>query len=209
MSHSNMIILLKLMFRIIQCLMINIIWLCTLCNAQLRAGADELGSEQFFEGASWTKTAVTIKVPFHKRTAKPGVYNYHVGDMYHRKLISVIREKLKNPQHNELFHYQPYNLLWQRRGSPTPINVHGELYTSETFLRAHQDLQQSPPEPGCDLERVVVALMFWSDATQLTTFSDAKLWPCYMFFGNESKYRRCKPSSCLCSHVAYFNHVRA
>ena len=178
-------------------------------NAQLRAGADELGSEQFFEGASWTKTAVTIKVPFHKRTAKPGVYDYHVGDMYHRKLISVIREKLKNPQHDELFHYQPYNLLWQRRGSPTPINVHGELYTSETFLRAHQDLQQSPPEPGCDLERVVVALMFWSDATQLTTFSDAKLWPCYMFFGNESKYRRCKPSSCLCSHVAYFNHVRA
>ena len=32
MSHSNMIILLKLMFRIIQCLMINIIWLCTLCE---------------------------------------------------------------------------------------------------------------------------------------------------------------------------------
>ena len=178
-------------------------------NAQLQAGADELGPEQSFEGAGWTKTAVTIKVPFHKRTAKPGVYDYHVGDMHHRKLISVIREKLKNPQHDKLFHYQPYNLIWQPRGSPTPINVHGELYTSEAFLQAHQDLQQSPPEPGCDRERVVVALMFWSDATQLTTFSDAKLWPCYMFFGNESKYRRCKPSSCLCSHVAYFNHVRA
>ena len=80
-------------------------------NAQLRAGADELGSEQFFEGASWTKTAVTIKVPFHKRTAKPGVYDYHIGDMYHHKIVSIIQEKLENPQHNKLFHYQPYNLI--------------------------------------------------------------------------------------------------
>jgi len=177
-------------------------------NAQLQAGADEAGPDQPFEGAGWTKTAVTIKVPFHKRTLKPGVYDYHVGDMYHRTLISVIREKLANPQHDELFHYQPYNLFWQRRESPTPINVYGELYTSKAFLEAHRDLQQSPPELGCDRERVIVALMFWSDATQLTSFGNAKLWPCYMFFGNKSKYRRCKPSCCLCSHVAYFNHVR-
>ena len=176
-------------------------------NAQLRAGAEETGPSQPFEGAGWTKTAVTIKVPFHKRTVKPGVYDYHAGDMHHRTLISVIREKLANQQHDELFHYQPYNLLWQRDGSPALINVHGELYTSEAFLQAHKDLQQSPPEPGCDLECVVIALMFWSDATQLTTFGNAKLWPCYMYFGNESKYRRCKPSCCLCSHIAYFNHV--
>ncbi|KIM51965.1 hypothetical protein SCLCIDRAFT_142181 [Scleroderma citrinum Foug A] len=82
-------------------------------NAQLRAGAEENGPGQSFEGASWTKTAVTIKVLFHKQTAKPEVYDYHVGDMYHRTLISVIREKLANPRHDELFHYQPYNLLWQ------------------------------------------------------------------------------------------------
>ena len=179
-----------------------------LIDRQLRAGADESGQAPF-EGAGWTKTAVTIKVPFHKRTPEPGVYEYHVGNMHYRKLISVIREKLANPRHDELFHYQPYNLLWQRRGSPAPINVYGELYMSEVFLQAHQDLQQSPPEPGCGLERVIVALMFWSDATQLMSFGNAKLWPCYMFFGNESKYRRCKPSCCLCSHVAYFNHVRS
>ena len=172
-------------------------------NTQLQAGAEETGP-----GAGWTKTAITIKVPFHNQTPKPGVYDYHVGDMYHRTLISVIREKLANAQHDELFHYQPYNLFWQHKESPTPINVYGELYTSEAFLEAHRNLQQSPPEPGCDRERVVVALMFWSDATQLTSFGNAKLWPCYMFFGNESKYRRCKPSCCLCNHVAYFNHVR-
>lgn len=46
--------------------------------------------------------------------------------------------------------------------------------------------------------------MFWSDATQLTSFGNAKLWPCYLFFGNKSKYRRCRPSCNLCCHVAYF-----
>ena len=106
-------------------------------NAQLRAGREEAGPEQPFAGPNWTKTAVNIKVPFHKRTAKPGVYDYYVGDIYHRTIISVIREKLSNPQHDELFHYQPYNLLWHRGGSPTPINVHGELYMSEAFIQTH------------------------------------------------------------------------
>jgi hypothetical protein len=51
--------------------------------------------------------------------------------------------------------------------------------------------------------------MFWSDSTQLASFGDASLWPLYMFMGNESKYRRCKPSQHLCSHVAYFKKVCA
>jgi hypothetical protein len=50
--------------------------------------------------------------------------------------------------------------------------------------------------------------MFWSDATHLTNFRNAKLWPLYMFFGNESKYRRCKLSCNACEHVAYFETVR-
>ncbi|KAG2067230.1 hypothetical protein BDR04DRAFT_1129692 [Suillus decipiens] len=33
---------------------------------------------------------------------------------------------------------------------------------------------------------------------------DDELWPTYMYFGNESKYRRCKPSCNLSNHVAYF-----
>jgi hypothetical protein len=85
--------------------------------------------------------------------------------------------------------------------------VHGELYMSPAYLEAQREIQEYPGEPGCDLPRVVVALMFWSDATHLTSFGNAKLWPLYLFFGNESKYRRCKPSCHLCEHVAYFQTV--
>jgi hypothetical protein len=124
-------------------------------------------------------------------------------------LVSIIREKIRNPSHHPGFHYEPYELHWQPNVGPTAETqrVYGELYTSPAFIDAHNALQASPGEPGCDLPRVAVALMFWSDATHLTNFGDAKLWPLYMFFGNESKYQRCKPSSNRCKHVAYFESV--
>ncbi|KAH6871005.1 hypothetical protein BKA70DRAFT_1451523 [Coprinopsis sp. MPI-PUGE-AT-0042] len=50
--------------------------------------------------------------------------------------------------------------------------------------------------------------MFWSDGTLLASFGGAKLWPCYMYFGNESKYNRSKGSQGLCEHIAYFEDLR-
>jgi hypothetical protein len=58
------------------------------------------------------------------------------------------------------------------------------------------------------MPRYVVGLMFASDATMLASFGDAKLWPLYMFFANDSKYRRSKTSLQLGEEVAYFEKVR-
>jgi hypothetical protein len=121
----------------------------------------------------------------------------------------VIREKISGLNHSNLFHFQPYELLWQKSLDGDTIRVQSELYTSPEFIEAHQELQNSPPEPNCDLPRVVVALMFWSDATQLTSFGNTQLWPLYLSFGNDSKYLRCKPRCHLCEHVAYFQKVSA
>ena len=71
----------------------------------------------------------------------------------------------------------------------------------------HHEVQNSIREPGCDLPRVVLGLIFASDGTQLTTFSDAKLWPVYLMFGNESKDQRSKPSCHAFEHVAYLETV--
>lgn len=160
------------------------------------------------EDAGWQRTPIKISVPFHSRTKRPGPQTYEVGHLYHRSLVSVIREKLANEQDSQHFHYEPYELFWKPSGGERNVRVYGELYTSPAFVKAHQDLQNSPREPGCNLPRVVAAMMFWSDVTHLTSFGTAKLWPCYLFFGNESKYRRSKPSYHLCNHVAYFQSVR-
>jgi hypothetical protein len=166
------------------------------------------------EDAGWRKTTVSITVPFQARrnaTAKStdGPQEFLFADFYHRNLVEVIKEKLSNPRDDDLFHYEPYVLNFQPDGSSRPIRVHGELYTSPAFIEAHTALQEMPPEPGCSLSRCVIALMFCSDSTHLTSFGNATLWPLYLYFGNESKYRRCKPSCRLGNHVAYFQKVRA
>jgi hypothetical protein len=156
---------------------------------------------------TWTRTPVEIQVPLHSRSADPGLKTYTFPDFYHRSIISIIKEKLTNVQEFRHFHLEPFELHWQPEPSAKPVQVYGELYTSPAFFEAHQNLQNSPPEPSCILSRHVVALMFASDATQLTAFGVARIWPLYMFFGNDSKYRRCKPSLHLCNHVTYFQKV--
>jgi hypothetical protein len=161
------------------------------------------------EDAGWKQTSIAIDIPFHRRMQNPGVQQRVLFDLYHRSIVSVIKEKLANPKDDEKFHYEPYEYLWKPTEDSDEVRVYGELYTSAAFHDAHRDLQASAGEPDCNLPRVVVALMFASDATHLTTFGNAKLWPCYLYFGNESKYRRCRPSSKLCNHIAYFQKVRS
>jgi hypothetical protein len=159
------------------------------------------------EDAGWKKTPIQISVPFHRRMKAPGPRNYVGADLYHRSLVEVISERIKDPHTAAHFHMEPYELLWKPTDQHKEVKLHGKIYTSEAFLQAHRTLQESPGEPNCDLPRVIVALMFWSDSTHLTSFGNSHLWPLYLFIGNESKYRRCKPSCNLCSHVAYFQYV--
>jgi Plavaka transposase len=155
----------------------------------------------------WIETPIKIQVPFHKKSEHPGQQVFEAGKLRHRKLVSVIREKILRPSSHPHIHLEPYELYWQPDLASEPARVHGELYTSDVFLEAHRDLQNSPGEPGCELPRVVVALMFTSDGTELTAFSDAKLWPVYLAIGNESKERRTKPSCQAFEHIAYFEQV--
>lgn len=168
---------------------------------------DSNGEWTDIEDATWTRTPVEIQVPFHSRSSKPGTQTYTLPDFFHRSIISIMREKLSDEQEFRHFHLEPFELHWQCGQVAEPKRVYGELYTSPEFVKAHEKLQASPPEPSCSLPRYVAALMFASDSTQLTAYGEAKIWPLYMFFGNDSKYRRCKPSLHLCNHVAYFQKV--
>ncbi|KAF8836277.1 hypothetical protein BDN67DRAFT_911498 [Paxillus ammoniavirescens] len=158
-------------------------------------------------GHGWICSPVTISVPFHCRLSNPGPCSYTILDFHHHRLVSVIRETLSDPLHHNVFHYEPYELWWHPSSRNCDVRVYGELYTSGAFIKAQDQLLASPREPGCDLPHCIVALMFWSDATQLTSFGNAKLWPLYLYFGNQLKYMHCQPSSKLCSHVAYFQSV--
>ena len=72
------------------------------------------------------------------------------------------------------------------------------------FLDEHDKVQRAATgNPTCKREKVIAALMLWSDATHLATFGTAKIWPIYLLFGNLSKYVRCQPNSGAMKHLAY------
>jgi hypothetical protein len=176
-------------------------------NCLAGVGSDKC--EWLDEDASWTASSVKISIPFHCFAQQPGPQNYVVANFHHRSLVLIIKEKLGRQDDARLFHYEPYELLWQCPGACSPLCVQGKLFTSPAFLDAHKSLQELPREPGCNLPQVIVALMLWSDSTHLTSFGNTKLWPLYLFFGNESKYRQGRPSLNLCEHVAYLETVRS
>jgi hypothetical protein len=156
----------------------------------------------WIDEAGWKQTPVSIPVPIGG-LAEAQV----VGTLFHRSIVSILREKISNSPDTELFHFDPFEVHWQPDLESPPQRVYSELYNSDAFMKAHRELQDSPQPAGCHLPRVVVGLMFWSDSTHVSAFSSEKLWPLYMCFGNESKYRRCKTASELCHHVAYFDEV--
>ncbi|KZT33115.1 hypothetical protein SISSUDRAFT_993397 [Sistotremastrum suecicum HHB10207 ss-3] len=157
------------------------------------------------DGKGWTTASVPIFVPNgHLPAQGPPGKRLFVDGLTYRPLVNVIKDVFASSEAAKTFHMEPYEEYWQNPKTPeNPERVYGELYSSNSFVRAHEALMNSPREPNCDLPRAIAACMFWSDATHVAQFGQAKLWPCYLAFGNQSKYERCKPSANASHHFAY------
>ena len=101
------------------------------------------------------------------------------------------------------FHLSPFKQIHIDPRMKAKTHVYDEAYTSDVWIEVHDDLQKQPNEPGCQLEKVIAGLMFWSDLTHLTSFGTAKVWLLYLYFANLSKYIRAWPNSGACHHIAY------
>ncbi|KAI0055068.1 hypothetical protein BV25DRAFT_1922121 [Artomyces pyxidatus] len=130
----------------------------------------------------------------------PPIPIFSVPGLHHRSLIATIKATWADASATQ-FHFSPFRQFW--RNGDKVERVRDEIYSSEAFVQADEEVRNLPPEPGCTLERTVCAMMFWSDSTHLTNFGTAALWPLYLFFGNQSKYTRANPRSGACHHVAY------
>jgi len=162
-------------------------------------------------GDNFHSASIAIDVPTGQSCGSSTTRTYSVPGLRYRKLLNVIKAAFQSPL-SQQFHFTPFSLMHQSTVMNKDQRVYGELYNSNAFIDEHKRVQNcSPPppdDPGCKLEKVVAALMFWSDSTHLTNFGTAKLWPIYLFFGNLSKYIRLRPSSGACHHLAYIPSVR-
>jgi hypothetical protein len=150
---------------------------------------------------SFQHATVNIEVPSGSRDTPS--QRFPIPGLYYRKLIDLIKETFKDPI-SLWFHLSPFKLFRKNPDGNENERVYSELYDSDMFIEEHDKVQHAPTgDPYCRREKVVVALMFWSDVTHLASFGTAKLWPVYMLFGNLSKYIRCQPNSGAIKHLAY------
>jgi hypothetical protein len=151
---------------------------------------------------SFQMADINIQVPSGTSGIPPGTFS--VPGLVYRKLTAVIQAAFSSPLASH-FHFSPFK-LFHLSASGEEERVFSEVYNSDVFIEEHDNVQRAPlppDQPDCKLEKVIVALMVWSDSTHLANFGTAKLWPIYFLFGNVSKYISGQPNSGACQHVAY------
>ncbi|KAF8752792.1 hypothetical protein RHS01_07227 [Rhizoctonia solani] len=163
----------------------------------------------------WKNVSIQLEIPPLRQTkartqadkgmAVPRHY-LTVNGLRAQRLTDIVYKAFSqnNPRS---FHYTPYKALWKPldSGSRPAMQVFDEIYSSPSMLNAHREVQRLKiADSGCTRPRCVAYMMFGSDGTVLGKgFSHVKGHPIYAFFGNESKYQRCKPGSNTCFHVAH------
>jgi hypothetical protein len=155
----------------------------------------------------WEESNVRVCIPTGTKETGGKGKEFFVPGLHRRSLLAVIKTALADVTALR-FHFSPFKRFW-KSATGVEVRCFDEVYTSDAWLKAHNDLQKESNEPGCKLEKVILGLMFWSDSTHLASFGTASVWPLYMYFANLSKYFRGKPNSSASHHIAYIPSVNA
>ena len=167
--------------------------------------SEKVGAGNPYTGNGWREAHIDIDIPLSGKSATGLSQSFSVPGLHYRSLLSVMKSALADVTALR-FHFSPFKHIWNSPAGKEE-QCFDEVYTSDAWINAHNDLQKQPNEPNCKFEKVILGLMFWSDSTHLANFGTAKVWPLYLYFGNLSKYFRGKPSSGASHHVAYIPSV--
>ena len=123
----------------------------------------------------WVVSSVPISVPTGLKELGGCGKPFIVPGLHRHSLLAVIKVVLTDVTARR-FYFSPFKCFWK---SALGIKVwcFDEAYTSDSWLEAHSVLQKQRNEPGCQLEKVILGLMFWSDSTHVANFGTAKVWP--------------------------------
>ncbi|KAG2097224.1 uncharacterized protein F5147DRAFT_583689 [Suillus discolor] len=165
-----------------------------------------LDANGIFQRDSWRESVAEILVPTRERNTAGNGQLFTVPGFHYRPLVAVIRAAFSEAS-SRWFHLTPFKRFWKSPLTGREQRLYDELYTSDAWNKAHDELQKQKRDDGCQLERVIAGLMFWSNATHLAQFGNASAWPVYLFFGNQSKYVRACPTTNACHPIAFIPSV--
>jgi hypothetical protein len=106
----------------------------------------------------WLETDITLDIPM--RSKDDPSTSFSISSFHYRPLVGMIRATFADIQASA-FHLLPFKHLWKDPLDDHQECVFGELYTSDSWLEAQDDLQRQLKEPSCSLERVIAGLMFF------------------------------------------------
>lgn len=154
----------------------------------------------------WLETSVFISLPCDgvKHASEAVAPKFEVKGLYHRRIVEVVRSALAEPAAQK-FHLFPFREYWKPSPDEPPERIYSEAFTADYFLGQHEKILHTDPQKK--RIPVVIGMMIWSDSTHLASFGTASLWPVYLYFGNQSKYARAKPSEFAAHHLAYIPKV--
>ncbi|KAK7442067.1 hypothetical protein VKT23_016343 [Stygiomarasmius scandens] len=175
---------------------------------------DEYGGPSYVLRAEdgWIETSVKIPVPCTGvRQTEADAPQYELKGIFYRKPLKVLKATFQSPE-SKKFHYTPFKMYQSSSTANSEITrLHSELYNSDSFIEEHERIQKQDWErrqhdteyAKSDIPNAIAGLMAWSDATKVGQWGDESMWPIYLYFGNQSKYERTKPSSFAAHHLAY------
>lgn len=168
---------------------------------------NSLLDKRFDSRDRWIEETLKVDVPLgHLDKESPLHAEFAVKQFFYRPLLGVIRSVFESKARSAGFVYEPYEVRFKSPYGGDEMSVYGELYWSKRFRDAHEEVQLSPREAGDYHPRAIVALQLWSDGMCASKFGNAKLWPAYLQFGNQTKYERSRPKTCY--HIAHIPSVR-
>ncbi|TBU49531.1 hypothetical protein BD309DRAFT_834404, partial [Dichomitus squalens] len=181
----------------------------------------------------WQRSSVHIPLPrtHAKYPSEAEAPKFTVPGVVHRRLLPIIKLAVQDPESHlkHVYHWLAHRRYWippaaqhspatepssstsgstsdsQLPHNPSPIRIYTDCYNSNAMLEAEEEIRRKPRVPGDapDMEYVTLPMLLWSDATQLSNFGSAALWPIYLYFGNLSKYFRGRPTEFMAHHLAY------
>jgi hypothetical protein len=126
--------------------------------------ADAAGEQSPFQG-SFKCANVDIEVPSGSKDVPPQTFT--IPGLYYHKIVTLIKDAFDS-HISVRFHLTPFKLFRRLPGNEDGEHMYSEMYNSDAFLDKHDRVQRAPTDnPSCKREKVVVAIMFWSDATHL------------------------------------------
>lgn len=170
---------------------------------QFDVSEKEHDADHPFRKDGWIEVLLTISIPTCEQNLISNGRPFTILSFFHRKLTAVM-EAAFSDRTAKWFHMMPFRWIWRSTLSGQEQRIYDELYTSDAWNQAHDEVQKQRHSEGCKLERAIAGMMFSSDATHLAQFGHISAWLIYLSFGNLSKYVRARPNTPGTSHLVGF-----